>query len=49
MPRFMPIRYESVLARRLPCFTGVWMRSLSHPYARIWDLPYGGASPPSDL
>jgi hypothetical protein len=36
MPRFMPIRYDRFLARRLWYFTGLWIRSLSHPYARIW-------------
>jgi hypothetical protein len=27
---------QSRPARRLPCFTGLWIRSLAHPYARIW-------------
>ena len=36
MPRLMPIRYDRVLARSLPCSTELRIRSLSHPYAWIW-------------
>ena len=39
MPRFMPIRYDPVRACRLPCFTGLWIRTLCRSYARIWGIP----------